>query len=320
MVDSAGPLAVPPSRIKRIAFLGTPPAAVPSLEALLAAGYEVVLVVSQPDRRRGRGGRTISSPVKKAAVELGLTVSDQLEDLNQIEDLDIAVVVAFGRIIPSPMLQRIPMVNVHFSLLPRWRGAAPVERAILAGDSKTGISIMALAEGLDTGDVYSTETVAIGDEVTAEELTAELADRGGRLLVETLQRGLVSDGGESLAAPQEGEPVYAAKLERAESKVCFDHSAVDIQRRVRIGRAWTWFRRARLGIEKVRVGLGTDSGRPPGTIVNVAAESVAVSSGDGVVELLEVKPEGRRSQPVGDWINGARLEVGERLGDEPDSA
>ena len=137
----AQPIARPGDSFTRVAFLGTPDVAVPTLRAIHAAGFEIPLVVTRPDRRRGRGGALTPSPVKEAAVQLGLEVTDDLSALEDVE-VDIAVVVAYGRIIPLTLLQRIPMVNLHFSLLPRWRGAAPVERAILAGDRTTGVCLM----------------------------------------------------------------------------------------------------------------------------------------------------------------------------------
>ncbi|MDH3296471.1 MAG: formyltransferase family protein, partial [Acidimicrobiia bacterium] len=229
-------LASPPAVIRRVAFLGTPPAAVPSLMALVEAGYDVPLVISRPDRRRGRGSKLIPSPVKQAARDLGLPVDDQPESLLSVEALDLAVVVAYGRILSRPLLERLPMVNVHFSLLPRWRGAAPVERAILAGDDVTGVSIIALSEGLDEGPVYDRLEVAVGPDETAAELTARLADTGADLLISVMRRGL------SDPFPQQGEVTYAAKLDRSEYELDFGLRAADVHRRVRVGRAWTTFR------------------------------------------------------------------------------
>lgn len=307
------PLAVPGAELRRLAFLGTPDAAVPSLRALVQAGYEVGLVVTQPDRRRGRGSKLIPSPVKAAAEELDLPVEYDLAALTGA-DIDLAVVVAYGQLIPRRLLERTAMVNVHFSLLPRWRGAAPVERALLAGDAVTGVCIMAVAGGLDTGDVYATEELVIGPDITAAELTAELADRGARLLVATLDSGLVDDDGVPLAEPQRGEATYAAKLQRSENEVNFGLAAVDVDRRVRIGRAWTMFRGTRLGIDQVRPIPEQVAADQPGTITEVAGEVVLVATADGCVQLVQVKPEGRRSQAVGDWVNGAQPEVGEMLG------
>src|SRR5580698_5163295 len=147
----------------RLAFLGTPDMAVPPLRALVEAGHDLALCVTRPDRKRGRGGALSPSPVKAAALELGLAVTHSMQDL-VTADVELAVVVAYGRIIPASLLAQIPMVNLHFSLLPRWRGAAPVERALLAGDAETGVCLMKLEEGLDTGPVYGRLSVPIGDE------------------------------------------------------------------------------------------------------------------------------------------------------------
>src|SRR5580704_18592186 len=153
----------------RLAYLGTPQLAVPPLRALVDAGHDVVLCVTRPDRRRGRGGQTTPSPVKAAADERGIAVSHDMDDLAAAR-VELAVVVAFGRIIPARLLHELTMVNLHFSLLPRWRGAAPVERAILAGDEETGVCLMKVEEGLDSGPVYSRRTVPIDDEVTLDAL------------------------------------------------------------------------------------------------------------------------------------------------------
>jgi len=159
----------------RLAYLGTPAMAVPPLQALARAGHDVVLCVTRPDKRRGRGGQTTPSPVKEAAIGLGIPVSHDLGDLSG-SAAELAVVVAYGRIIPAALLDELPMVNLHFSLLPRWRGAAPVERAILAGDRETGVCLMKVEEGLDSGPVYAVRTVPVDDEVTLDELRTRLVD------------------------------------------------------------------------------------------------------------------------------------------------
>ncbi len=163
----------------RLAYLGTPEMAVPPLRALVAAGHDIALCVTRPDRRRGRGTAQTPSPVKAAATELGLTVSHDMDDLTSA-GVELAVVVAYGRIIPARLLEQVPMVNLHFSLLPRWRGAAPVERAILAGDTQTGVCLMKVEEGLDTGPVYAVRTVPLDDEVTLDDLRGELVTVGSR--------------------------------------------------------------------------------------------------------------------------------------------
>lgn len=295
------PLAVPPLHIRRLAFLGTPAEAAVALRALHRVGFEIPIVITQPDRRRGRGSGLDPSPVKAAAVELGLDVAHALDALGGLE-VDLGVVVAYGRIIPRSLLERLAMVNIHFSLLPRWRGAAPVERAVLAGDTETGVCLMEVAEGLDEGGVYARVEVEVGPEEPVAALRSRLADIGAELLVERLAEGLGSP------QPQVGEVTYAAKLDRTEFRLDWTRPAVELHRVVRLGRAWTMFRDRRLGIEVARWRHEAGSGRP-GTI-----DGPLIATGDGVLELIEVKPEGRRAQSVADWLNGARPGPGDRLG------
>ena len=189
--DETVELAVPPHHPRRVAFLGTPEDAVPTLRSLVDAGFDVALVITAPDRRRGRGRSVSPTPVGGAAAELGLPVAHHLDALADVEaPVDLGVVVAYGQIVPRSVLERVPMVNLHFSLLPRWRGAAPVERAILAGDEVTGVCVMAVEEGLDTGDVYARAELPLGDDDDAVSVRSELATLGARLMVETLSAGL----------------------------------------------------------------------------------------------------------------------------------
>ena len=284
----------------RLAFLGTPPAAVPPLRALVEAGHEVAIAVTQPDKKRGRGGQLLPSPVKQAASELGIPVTSTVDDILDT-GVERGIVVAFGKLIKPHVLERVPMVNVHFSLLPRWRGAAPVERAILAGDTETGVCLMELEEGLDTGPVYACERVTIGTEESAADLRDRLTDLGTGLLIDRLATGL----GEP--RPQEGEPTYAAKLERDELELHWTEPAVHLDRVVRVGRAWTTFRGKRLGVVRARL---VAAGPAPGVL-----DGVVVGTGDGGgLELVDVQPEGRAVQPAAAWRHGARPEPGERLG------
>jgi methionyl-tRNA formyltransferase len=284
---------------RRLVYLGSPEAAVPPLRALLGAGFGVPLVVSQPDRKRGRGGALVPSPVKKAAIELGLPVSDRVDDVLDVE-ADLGVVVAFGRLIKPRVLERVPMINVHFSLLPRWRGAAPVERAILAGDRETGVDIMQLEEGLDTGGIYAEARVTIDPDETADALRERLVSLGTELLVHTLLDGL------GAPAPQVGEPTYAAKLDPAEFELDWSRAAEELHRLVRVGRAWTTFRGKRLKVLEAKV---VPSSSAPGVV-----GGVVVGTGDGGIELVTVQPEGKGPQPAHAWRNGARPATGERLG------
>jgi methionyl-tRNA formyltransferase len=276
--------------------------AVVPLRALVADGHEVALVVSQPDRRRGRGGRLVPSPVKAAATELGLPVTERVDDVVRV-GAELGVVVAYGRLIRPHVLAALPMVNVHFSLLPRWRGAAPVERAILAGDATTGVCIMALEEGLDTGPVYACEELPIGPDDTADDLRAVLVERGTALLLGLLRDGLAEP------RPQEGEPTYASKLEPVEHHLDWSRPARELHRIVRLGQAWTTFRGHRFKV--LRAGL-SPAGSPaePGVL---EPETLVVATGDGGLELVEVQPEGRPPQAAAAWRNGARLQPGERF-------
>jgi methionyl-tRNA formyltransferase len=262
------------------------------LRALVDAGLEVALVVSRPDKRRGRGGTRTPSPVKAAALELGLPVSDRLDEVRDA-DVELAVVVAYGRLIPADLLARVPMVNLHFSLLPRWRGAAPLERAILAGDDRTGVDLMAVEEGLDTGGIFARTEVALGPDDDLEVLRARLSAEGARLLVEGLTRGL------GPPTPQTGEPTYATKVDPAERELDWSAPALDVHRRVRVGGAWTTRHGTRLKVHRTHV--------PP------QGDGPTVSAGDGLVELVEVQPEGKARMAATAWARGARWVPGETL-------
>ena len=279
--------------------------AVVPLRALVAAGHDVAIVVSQPDRRRGRGGTLLPSPVKAAADELGLPVTDRVDDVLSAGP-ELGVVVAYGRLVRPHVLAVVPMINVHFSLLPRWRGAAPVERAILAGDERTGVCIMALEEGLDTGPVYACREVPIGPEQTAAELRDQLTGLGTELLLGLLAEGLPEP------EPQRGEPTYASKLEPADHHLDWSRPAVELHRVVRVGEAWTLFRGRRLKVLRARPGAeGEGVDLSPGEI---DPGRLLVGTGRGALLLVEVQPEGRGPQAAASWRNGARPKPGEVLG------
>jgi methionyl-tRNA formyltransferase len=293
--------------VARFAFLGTPEMAVGPLRALVAAGHEITLCITRPDRRRGRGGTVTPSPVKEAAVSLGIAVSHSIDDV-AMSGADLAVVVAYGRIIPEGLLNLVPMVNLHFSLLPRWRGAAPVERAILAGDHETGVCLMRVEAGLDTGPVYARRVVPVDDEVDLPTLQRELVEVGSALLVETLARGVA---GLPTPRPQQGEPTIAAKVTNEDLHLHWEDSAVQLNRVVRLGRAWTSFRDHRLGIVKSRPNAEAVDQGLPGTLIGAS-----VVTGQGTLSLLEVQPESRSPMPAEDWLRGIRPAEGERLGSE----
>jgi methionyl-tRNA formyltransferase len=282
----------------RLAFLGTPEAAVPSLDALLAVGHEVKMVVTRPDRRRGRGGELSPSPVKAAALKHGLTVVHRLADLADT-DVERGVVVAYGALIPASILQRVPMLNVHFSLLPRWRGAAPVEHAILAGDRETGVSIMTLELSLDTGPVHLEHRVEVGEK-TAAELRGELALVGAAALVEVLSRP------ELLAnpSPQVGEPTYAEKLAKETFHLEPLMSVALASRTVRLGGAYFFVSGKRIVVVKSTVGEGSAT---PGVVV-ADARGVVLGFSNGALVLEEVRPESSPTMDARSWWRGLRSE------------
>jgi methionyl-tRNA formyltransferase len=265
-------------------------------------------VVTRPDTRRGRGKATTPSPVKAAALDAGVTVSEDPADVIAA-GVDLAVVVAYGRLIRPPVLAAAPMVNLHFSLLPRWRGAAPVERAILSGDPTTGVCLMALEEGLDTGGVYRRHEVAIGSDETAEALRLRLAEVGTASLIRALAEGL----GE--ACPQVGTPTYAAKITAEDLWLDWARPAVELARVVRVGRAWTTWRGRRLLVHDAGVVEGDETGAAPGAFGAPGPDGApTVGTGAGRLALRVVQPEGRSRLVARAWAHGARPAPDERLG------
>jgi methionyl-tRNA formyltransferase len=299
----------------RLVYFGSPAAAVPPLRALHGAGHDIALVVTQPDRRRGRTSALEPTEVKRCALELGLEVRTpqrSREVVDEVVALEAAlgVVVAFGQLLPAALLHATAhgFVNVHFSLLPRWRGAAPVERAILAGDHETGVAVMAVEETLDTGGIFAEVRTPIGDAETAGELRDRLVALGTELLVREIDR---VPG--ATPAPQVGEETYAAKLEVSEFELDPVHApAVELARLVRAGNpapgAWCAVGGRRLKVLRARPVAGADVGldeRVPGTI----SDTGVLSCREGGLMLDEVQPEGKRSMAGVAWMAGQRGEV-----------
>ena len=281
----------------RLAFLGTPQAAVPSLVALVGAGHDVRVVITRPDRRRGRGSQLQASPVKLAALELGLRVGHSLGEVDAA-DVERGIVVAYGAMIPSSVLERIPMLNVHFSLLPRWRGAAPVQRAILAGDLETGVSVMSLEPELDTGPVHLERRTVIGEK-SAAELTEELARMGADALVEVLASNeLLSN-----ASEQVGEVTYAEKLTKETFHLQPTMDRDTLGRTVRLGGAYAFVEGRRLRIDVVHP---VEQVVAPGTI-EVVGRKVLMGAADGSVALEELQPEGSSPMSSSAWWSGGRF-------------
>ncbi|MDQ8754692.1 methionyl-tRNA formyltransferase [Sphingosinicella sp. LHD-64] len=296
----------------RIAFMGTPNFAVPTLDALLAAGHDVVAVYTQPPRRAGRGKALSPSPVQRRAEEAGIEVrtpltlrdADAQADFAGL-DLDVAVVAAYGLILPVPILEapRHGCLNVHASLLPRWRGAAPIHRAILAGDEMTGVCIMGMEKGLDTGPVYARRETAI-DRKTAGELTAELAGIGGALMVDELERI-----GEIVPEPQPEDGVtYAAKIEKAEAKLDFLGDAAQVERRVRAFNPvpGAFFEHAGERIKVLAADLSDETGAA-GTVLDAR---LTIACGSGAIRPAFVQRAGRAAMSPGELLRGFAIPVG----------
>ena len=241
----------------RIVYFGTPDVAVPPLQALHRAGHDVALVVTRAPKRRGRRQAPTPSPVAAAAAELGLVVTHDLDDAARA-DASLGVVVAYGEHIPDDVLAGRRTVNLHFSLLPRWRGAAPVERAILAGDTETGVCLMDVASEIDTGAVYRRAVTPIGSSETADELRARLGELGIELLLGALRDGF----GEPV--PQSGTMTWADKISPSELRIDWSAPAEHILRLVRVGGAWTTFRGRRLKV--IEAGVVTGEAEPDASV------------------------------------------------------
>lgn len=314
----------------RIVFAGTPDVAVPSLDALVDSSHDVVAVVTRPDARSGRGRRLEPSPVKARATELGIPVltpasARDPEFLDALRELapDACPVVAYGALIPQEGLEipRHGWVNLHFSLLPAWRGAAPVQHAVMAGDEITGATTFQLERGLDTGPVYGVMTERIRPTDTSGDLLDRLAQAGAGLLVATLD-GI--ETGDLVAQPQSADGVsHAPKLEVQDARIAWARPALAVDRLVRgctpAPGAWTTFRGERLKVGPVAVaapdeipGHGT---LPPGAVL-ATKRAVYVGTGTVPVRLGTVQAKGKKPMPAPDWARGIRVEAGERVGDE----
>ena len=288
----------PPEKINRLVYFGTPEVSVAPLRALCEAGFEVVLVVTNPPKRRTRRGGDVPTPVAETARELGIPVRHDPESALEAK-ADLGVVAAYGQLIRAAVLKELPMVNLHFSLLPRWRGAAPLERAILAGDETTGVCLMEMEETLDTGGIYASARVRIGD-ATLSELRSKLTEIGCPLLVDTLAGGL------GVPEPQQGEVSWARKITPEDLRLDWTLPAQHLLRRVRLERAWMTLRgrRVLVGRAATEPAEGLKPGEMYGTLIGTGA---------GGLRLLEVKPEGRTTMTADDWLRGARIEDGHVL-------
>jgi len=308
----------------KLVFIGTPDFSVPSLRALIAGDWQILAVVTQPDRRRGRGQQMRYSPIKEVALEAGLPVlqPDKVSDPSFVEQLrtlspDVIVVVAFGQLIPSVILQMPPhgCVNVHASLLPRYRGASPVQQAIIDGCQKTGVTTMLLDEGWDTGDILLQRQVTIEPIDTAETLEKRLALVGAQLLTDTLHR--LAEGNLEPTPQCEEHATYAHKLTRESGEIAWDSTADEIINLVRGVVPWpgafTIHRGKLLKVWEANR-IKRESAESPGTILGVLEDGIAVSTGNGCVSLDVVQPPNRPRMQGRDYANGYHVEPGEVLG------
>lgn len=303
----------------RLVFLGTPAFAVPTLERMVEAGHDVVEVVTQPDRPRGRGQLPAAPPVKEAALRLGLPVyqPERVRRPEAVERLrafgvDAMVVVGYGQIIPQAVIDLAPLgiVNVHASLLPKYRGAGPIQWAIVNGETRTGVTTMRIDAGLDTGDMLLKRETEIGPDETAIELGKRLASLGADLLVETLA-GLAA--GTIVPEKQNGaDATYAPLLKKDDGRIDWRQSAAAVHNRVRGLQPWpgafTSFRGQTLHVWKTRPAPGGTRG-PAGHIAG--SKPLVVACGEGALELLDVQMEGRKRMPAADFVNGQRVAADE---------
>jgi methionyl-tRNA formyltransferase len=284
----------------RLIFFGSPAHAAEVLRALVADGHTVALAVTQPDRPKGRGEKLTPTPVKQAATELDIPVTHRAAGVLDVE-ADLGVLVAYGRIVKPDVLRHVTILNLHPSLLPRWRGATPVEAAVLAGDTKTGISVMQLVDEMDAGPVYATSEVDIEPHETSAHLYDRLFAIGTDLLLDQLRNGL------STPVAQSGDVTFCGKLTKEDFHADWTRPAVELERITRIGKMWTTFRGKRFLITEAHAVPNAQSTGPG----EFAGDTVG--TGDGALRLLHVQPEGKPVQNAEDWLRGARPTAADRL-------
>lgn len=303
--------------------MGTPAFAVPSLRSLIDAGFEVIAAVTQPDKPRGRGLSALPSPVKSAAIEHNIPVFEpqKIREEAFVEQIkafnpDIIAVVAYGKILPPSILE-IPLkgcINVHASLLPKYRGAAPINWAIINGEKETGVCTMVMDKGMDTGPTLLCEKVDIGEDDTAEDLTVRLSRSGGGLLVKTLDL-LLED--RIRPVPQDGSKATLAPiLKKEDGRIDWNRSAEEIKNLVRGVYPWPgaytqW--KNTLKVHRARVARLEDAQASPGTVVGATKEGILVACGKGVLEITEIQPENKKKMSAADFIKGYRVQEGDKL-------
>ena len=306
----------------KVIFAGTPDFAAQALRAIAAAGFEILLVLTQPDRPKGRGMQLQASPVKQAALELGLTIAqpaslrhEEAQALLRAQNADVMVVAAYGLILPQAVLDTPAhgCLNIHASLLPRWRGAAPIQRAIEAGDAETGVCIMQMDAGLDTGAVVSTHRYAIKNTDTATDVHDALADLGAQAIVADLQQ--LQQTGRLNASPQPQTGItYAQKLSKEEAKIDWNQPALIIERKIRafnpVPGAWVEYQNQPLKIWQAEA--VEQSGRA-GEVLAISSDGLIVACGEGALNITELQPAGSKRMPVAAFAAGRHIEKGTPL-------
>ena len=306
----------------KVIFAGTPDFAAQALRAIAAAGFEILLVLTQPDRPKGRGMQLQASPVKQAALELGLAIAqpaslrhEEAQALLRAQNADVMVVAAYGLILPQAVLDTPAhgCLNIHASLLPRWRGAAPIQRAIEAGDTETGVCIMQMDAGLDTGAVVSTHRYAIKNTDTATDVHDALADLGAHAIVADLQQ-LQQTGGLNATPQPPAGITYAQKLSKEEAKIDWNESALVIERKIRafnpVPGAWVEYQNQPLKIWRAEA--VAQSGRA-GEVLAISSDGLIVACGEGALNITELQPAGSKRMPVAAFAAGRHIEKGTPL-------
>ena len=306
----------------KVIFAGTPDFAAQALRAIAAAGFEILLVLTQPDRPKGRGMQLQASPVKQAALELGLAIAqpaslrhEEAQALLRAQNADVMVVAAYGLILPQAVLDTPAhgCLNIHASLLPRWRGAAPIQRAIEAGDTETGVCIMQMDAGLDTGAVVSTHHYAIKNTDTATDVHDALADLGAHAIVADLQQ-LQQTGGLNATPQPPAGITYAQKLSKEEAKIDWNESALIIERKIRafnpVPGAWVEYQNQPLKIWRAEA--VAQSGRA-GEVLAISSDGLIVACGEGALNITELQPAGSKRMPVSAFAAGRHIEKGTPL-------
>ena len=300
----------------RLCVAATPKVAIPTLDYLLLSNHELISVITQPDRPSGRGQKSRESEVSQWAAQNNVTChkpQGEQETLAALVDADLLLTIGYGVILPTSVIS-LPThgsINLHFSLLPRWRGAAPVQRAIEAGDSVSGVTVFALDEGMDTGPIYLEKRFALDADITSDELLNELADLGVEAVAQTLT--LIEQGVRPHAQSSEGA-TRAMKISKGDAQIDWNQSAEVISQKIRAFTsnpgAWTNFRESTL---KVFTPTITDFPLPPGELL-LKEKKLYIGTATSALEIGEVQPSGKALMPASSWVNGVRLDSGERLG------